>query len=149
MLLAWWNQSYGLQKYCIKFIKWFLSLEIIVCTIRNMSRYSSYSIMGSNMNFKLFNDKYMYCLNERNVYMTWKCMHENNKYLLCIFIVVNSFSWTSLWDILTISIMCHEADMRDKYRDGILNKLLNIFAQSNIFTTEHAICIYYIFLILF
>ncbi len=46
----------------------------IVCTISNMDKYSSYSIIGANM--KCFNDKY--CMGERNVYKTWKCMNENN-----------------------------------------------------------------------
>ncbi len=45
------------------------------------------------------------------------------------------------------------ADMRDIYVDGVLNRenvvnLLNVFVQSNDFTTEHDVCIYFIFLIL-
>ncbi len=36
---------------------------------------SSYSIMGANI--KLFNDKY--CIDERNVYATWRGMHEKNE----------------------------------------------------------------------
>ncbi len=39
-----------------------------------MCRYSSYSIMGANM--KPFNDKY--CMDERDVHTTLKCMCEHN-----------------------------------------------------------------------
>ncbi len=45
--------------------------------------------------------------------------------------------------------------MRDKYVAGVLLnranvvKLLNVYVQSNVFTTKHAKCIYYIFIILF
>ncbi len=40
-----------------------------------LGRYSSYSIMGANV--ELFNDKY--CMYERNVYIT--CMCENNEHV--------------------------------------------------------------------
>ncbi len=45
-------------------------------------------------------------------------------------------------------------DMRDKYIDGVLNrgnvvKLLNVYVQINVFTTEHVKCIYVLFFILF
>ncbi len=46
-----------------------------VCTIRYMGQYSSYSIMGANI--KLFN--YKYCMDERNMYATWKGMCEKNE----------------------------------------------------------------------
>ncbi len=47
-----------------------------------------------------------------------------------------------------------ELDMRDKYIYGVLNggnveKLLNVDVQSHVYITEHAKCIYLIFLILF
>ncbi len=41
-----------------------MSEDNTVCTITNMGRCSSYSIMGVNM--KPFNDKY--CIDESNVY---------------------------------------------------------------------------------
>ncbi len=42
-----------------------------------IGQYSSYSIMGANI--KLFNDKY--CMDERNVYATWRDMCERRKML--------------------------------------------------------------------
>ncbi len=104
-----------------------------VFTISNMNQYSSYSIMGANI--KPFNDKY--CMNERNVYATWRSMCEKNE------------------DVIRVCMQVKElVDMRDKYVDGILNRgnvvqLLNVYVESNVFTIKHAKCIYFIFLILF
>ncbi len=107
-----------------------------VFTISNMNQYSSYSIMGANI--KPFNDKY--CMNERNVYATWRSMCEKNE------------------DVIRVCMQVKElVDMRDKYIyiyigyyiGGNVVKLLNVYVQSDLFTTEHAKCIYFIFLILF
>ncbi len=104
-----------------------------VCTISNMGQHSSYSIM--NANIKLFNDKY--CMDERNVYATCRDICEKNE------------------DVIRVCMQVKElVDMRVKYVNGVLNrgdivKLLNVFVQSNVFTTEHTKCIYFIFIILF
>ncbi len=59
-----------------KFIKMALMSENnTLCTISNMGRYSSFSIMCANM--KQFNDNY--CVEERHMYTTLKCMCENNE----------------------------------------------------------------------
>ncbi len=103
-----------------------------VCTISNIGRYSSDSIMSANMT--LFNDNY--CMGDRNVYATWKSMCENNE------------------DVIRVCMHAKAlVDMRDRCIDGILNrgnvvKLLNIL-KSNVFTIENVICIYFIILILF
>ncbi len=63
-------------KISIKFLKVALiSDNNTVCTISNMGQYSSYSIMG--VNIKHFNDKY--CMDDRNVYATWRGMCEKNE----------------------------------------------------------------------
>ncbi len=73
----------------------------------------------------------------KNVYATWRGMCETNEDVIRVYMQVKEL-----------------VDMRDKYVDGILNrgnvvKLLNVYVQSNVFTTEQAKCIYFIFLILF
>ncbi len=73
-------------------------------------------------------------MDERNVCKTWKCMCENNE------------------DVFRVCMQVKE--LVDKCIDGVLNmgnavKLLNVFVQSKVFTTEHAICIYFIFFISF
>ncbi len=88
-------------------------------------------------NVKHFNDKY--CMDERNVYATWRSMCEKNE------------------DVIRVCMQVKElVDMRDTYVHGVLNrgaghvvKLLNVFVQSNLCTTEHAKCIYFILIILF
>ncbi len=89
-------------KRCIKFIKMALISENnTVCTISNMGQYSSYSIMGANI--KLFNDKY--CMDERNMYATWRDMCEKNE------------------DVIRVCMQVKElVDMRDRYVDGVLNR---------------------------
>ncbi len=84
-------------KRCIKFIKMALISENnTVCTISNMGQYSRYSIMGANI--KLFNAKY--CMDERNVYATWRDMCEKNE------------------DVIRICMQVKElVDMTDKYVD--------------------------------
>ncbi len=72
--------------------------------------------MGANI--KPFNDKY--CIDERNVYATWRGMCENNGNVIRVCMQVKEL-----------------VDMRDKYRDGVLNrgnvvKLLNVYLQSNV-----------------
>ncbi len=72
-----------------------------VCTISNIGQYSSYSIMGANI--KLFNDKY--CMDERNVYATWRGMCEKNE------------------DVIRVCMQVKDlVDMRDKCVDGVLNR---------------------------
>ncbi len=57
-------------------------------------------------------------------------------------------------DVIRVCMQVKElVDMRDKYVDGVINrgnvvKLLNVYVQSNVFTTDHAKCIYFLFLIL-
>ncbi len=70
-------------KRCIQFIKMALiSDNNKLCTISNMDRYSLYSIMDASV--KGFNDKY--CMDERNVYATWRGMSENNEdvFIVCM-----------------------------------------------------------------
>ncbi len=76
---------------------------------------------------------------ERNLYAAWKCMSENNEDMIQVCMQIKKL-----------------VDMLDLCIDGILNrsnvvKVLNVYVQSNVFTTEHAIhvCIYFIFFILF
>ncbi len=89
-------------KRCIKFIKMTLISENnTVCTISNMDQYSSYSIMGANI--KHFNDKY--CMDDRNVYATWRNMCEQNGEAIRVCMQVKEL-----------------VDMRDKYVDGVLNR---------------------------
>ncbi len=72
-----------------------------VCTISNIGRYSSYSIMGANI--KHFNDKY--CMGERNAYATWRDMCEKNE------------------DVIRVCMQVKELDdMRYKYVKGGLNR---------------------------
>ncbi len=118
-------------KRCIKFIKMTLISENnTVCTFSNMGQYSSYSIMGANI--KHFNDKY--CIDERNMYTTWSGMCENNE------------------NVIRVCMQVKEpVDMRDKYIDRVLNRgecneIIECM-QSNTFTTEHAICIYFNFVL--
>ncbi len=53
-------------------------------------------------------------------------------------------------DVIIVCMQVIElVDMRNKYIDGVLNrgnvvKLLNVYAQCNILTTENAKCIYFI-----
>ncbi len=75
-----------------------------VCTISNMGQYSSYSIMGANIKLfnKYINDKY--CMDERNVYATWRGMCKKNE------------------DVIRVCMQVKElVDMRDKYINGVLN----------------------------
>ncbi len=72
-----------------------------VCTISNMCRYRTYSIMGTSM--KRFN--YKYGMDERNVYTNWKYMFENNE------------------DVIRICMQVKELfDMWDVCIDGVLNR---------------------------
>ncbi len=65
-----------------------------------MGRYSLYSIMGANI--KPFNNKY--CMGERNVYVTWKCMCKN------------------IEDVIRICMQVKElVYIRDRCIDGVLN----------------------------
>ncbi len=66
-----------------------------------MDQYNSYSILDANI--KLCNDKY--CMDERNVYATWRGMCEKNE------------------DVIRVCMQIRElVDMRDKYVDGVLNR---------------------------
>ncbi len=66
-----------------------------------MCRHRCYSIMGVNM--KLINDKY--CMDERNVYATWRGMCDKNE------------------DVIRVCMQVKElVDMRDKYIDEVLSK---------------------------
>ncbi len=70
-----------------------MMMMMIMMAISNMGQYSSYSIMGDNI--KLFNDKY--CMDERNVYATWRGMCEKNE------------------DVIRVCMLVKElVDMRDK-----------------------------------
>ncbi len=78
-----------------------ISEKNTVCTISNMGQCRSYSIMGANI--KHFNDKY--CMDERNMYATWRDMCEKNE------------------DVIRVCMQVKElVDMRDKYVDGVLNR---------------------------
>ncbi len=89
-------------KRCIKFIKIaFIFRNNTICTISNMGQYSSYLTMGANI--KLFNNKY--CMDERNVYATWRGMCEKSK------------------DVIRVCMQVKEpGDMRDRCVDGELNR---------------------------
>ncbi len=66
-----------------------------------MNRYSSYSIMGANIN--IFNDKY--CMDEGNVYATWRATCKKNE------------------DVIRVCMQVKElVDIRDKYINGLLIK---------------------------
>ncbi len=93
------KQELWFAKRCIKFSKMALmSNNNTVCTISNLSRYSSDPIMGPDM--KHFNDKY--CMDESNVYTTWKCMCENNE------------------DVIRVCMQVKElVGMRDRCIDGV------------------------------
>ncbi len=57
--------------------------------------------MGADIN--LFNDKY--CMDERNVYATWRGMCEKDE------------------DVIRVCMQVKElVDMRDRYVDGVLNR---------------------------
>ncbi len=89
--------------------------------------------MGANI--KYCNDKY--CMDEINVYPTWRYMCEKNEGVIRVCMQIKELD-----------------DMRNKYLDGVLNrgnvvKLLNVYVQSNVFTIQHGNCIYFIFLNLF
>ncbi len=57
--------------------------------------------MGANI--KLFNHKY--CMDERNVYATWRGMWEKNE------------------DVIRVCMQVKElVDIRDRYVDGVLNR---------------------------
>ncbi len=73
------DSEFFFEKRCIKLIKMGLVSEnCTVCTISNMGRYGSHSIMGGN--FKHLNRKY--CVDESNVYIKWKHVCVSNKKLI-------------------------------------------------------------------
>ncbi len=83
----------------------------------------------------MFNDTY--CMDESNVYTTWKYVCEKNDNVIRVGMKV------------TVLV-----DMKDIYVDGLqirgkVMKLLNVYVQSNAFRAKHAKCIYLIFLNLF
>ncbi len=96
------DAEFFFKERCIKFIKMALVSEnCAVCTISNMGRYGSHSIMGAN--FKHLNRKY--CLDESNVYSKWKHVCSNNE------------------ELIRISMQVKELiNMRDRCMNGIFKR---------------------------
>ncbi len=75
------------------------------------------------VNIKFCNHKY--CVDERNVYATWRSIREKNEDVVRVYMQVKE-----LFDMRDICIY-------QVLNRGNVVKLLNVYVQSNVFSTEN------------